>query len=171
MKEVMEAYPGAQRALFRRYHIGGCSSCAFEMSESVANLCQRNGELNVKEVLDHLEKSHQDDEQLLITGPDLKQILDAGQPCKILDIRSREEFEAVNISNSVLMTQDSSKEIMAYWKPDDLLVIVDHLGQQSLDAASYFLGHGLKKVRCLRGGIDAWSQQVDPSLRRYRFGS
>ena len=60
------------------------------------------------------------------------------------------------------MTQDSSKEIMAYWKPDDLLVIVDHLGQQSLDAASYFLGHGLKKVRCLRGGIDAWSQQVGP---------
>jgi hypothetical protein len=27
MREVLEVFPGAQRALFRRYHIGGCSSC------------------------------------------------------------------------------------------------------------------------------------------------
>jgi hypothetical protein len=26
MREVLENFPGAQRALFRRYHIGGCSS-------------------------------------------------------------------------------------------------------------------------------------------------
>ena len=48
-------------------------------------------------------------------------------------------------------------------------VIVDHQGEQGLDAAAYFLGHGLKNVRCLRGGIDAWSVEVDSAVRRYEF--
>ncbi len=29
MSAVLEKFPGAQRALFRRYHIGGCSNCGF----------------------------------------------------------------------------------------------------------------------------------------------
>jgi len=36
MSKVLEAFPGAQRALFRRYHIGGCSSCAFRPDETLA---------------------------------------------------------------------------------------------------------------------------------------
>ena len=40
------------------------------------------------------------------------------------------------------------------------LVIVDHQGRNALDAAAYFMGHGLQNVRCLRGGIDAWAQEI-----------
>ena len=39
MREVLEIFPGAQRALFRRYHIGGCSSCGFSPDETLAQLC------------------------------------------------------------------------------------------------------------------------------------
>ena len=34
-------------------------------------------------------------------------------------------------------------------------------------AVAYFAGHGLENVRNLRGGIDAWSQEVDATLPRY----
>jgi len=34
--------------------------------------------------------------------------------------------------------------------------VIDHQGKNGLDAAAYFMGHGLESVRCLRGGIDAW---------------
>ena len=51
-----------------------------------------------------------------------------------------------------------------------MFVIYDHAGRHALDAAAYFLGHGFTKVRCLDGGIDAWSLQVDPKIRRYRLG-
>ncbi len=57
MREVLEAYPGAQQALFKRYHIGGCSSCAFHPDETLAQLCERNGNLNLEEVIDHLKSS------------------------------------------------------------------------------------------------------------------
>jgi hypothetical protein len=37
MHEVLEIFPGAQRALFRRYHIGGCTSC---VAGILPNMCQ-----------------------------------------------------------------------------------------------------------------------------------
>ena len=89
---------------------------------------------------------------------------------RLLDVRSREEFEAVHIEGAVLMSQPMMQEIMAEGTNSRPLVIIDHQGGQSLDAAAYFLGHGLTNVCCLRGGIDAWSQEVDPKLPRYRLG-
>lgn len=35
MGEVLEAYPSAQRALFRRYHIGGCNSCGYAPGDTL----------------------------------------------------------------------------------------------------------------------------------------
>ena len=48
-------------------------------------------------------------------------------------------------------------------------MIIDHQGEQGLDVATYFLGHGMKQARCLRGGIDAWSTEIDQSIPRYEF--
>jgi len=50
------------------------------------------------------------------------------------------------------------------------LVVLDHQGKNALDAAAYFMGHGLQNVRCLRGGIDTWAQEVEPTMRRYKLG-
>jgi len=170
MREVLEAYPGAQRALFRRYHIGGCSSCAFQPEETLAALCQRNGGLKVDEVLAHLQTSHEQDAQLLITPTELVAWREQDPALRLLDVRSREEFEAVHIEGSVLLSQPVMREILAEGTNTRPLVIVDHQGKQALDAAAYFLGHGLTNVRCLRGGLDAWAQEADPAMRRYRLG-
>ncbi len=67
------------------------------------------------------------------------------------------------------MTRDLMQEILGKWDPEAPFVIIDHQGQQSMDAAAYFLGHDIKNVRCLRGGIDAWSLEADDSALRYEF--
>ena len=170
MGELLVAYPGAQRALFRRYHIGGCSQCGFQPAETLQQVCERNGDLNVDEVLEHIRTSHEQDARLLIEPKELAEWLKRHQPVRLLDVRSREEFEAVHIEASVLMSQPVMQEIMAEGTNSTPLVIIDHQGKQALDAAAYFIGHGLTEVRCLRGGIDAWSQEVDPKLPRYRVG-
>jgi len=41
------------------------------------------------------------------------------------------------------------------------------MGTRSLDAATYFIGHGFSETKCLAGGINAYSTEVDPSLPRY----
>ena len=169
MRDVLEAFPGAQRALFRRYHIGGCSSCAFQPEETLEQLCARNGGLDVNEVLAHLQSSHEQDAQLLIEPNELAELRRREPSLRIVDVRSREEFEAVHIDGSMLLSQPVMRQIMAEGTNTRPLVLVDHQGKQALDAAAYFLGHGLQNVRCLRGGLDAWSREVDPAVRRYRL--
>jgi len=170
MQEVLEAYPGAQRALFRRYHIGGCASCGFQPTETLQQVCERNNNLNVSEVLDHIRTSHEQDAKLLIAPRELAPLREQNS-VKLVDVRSREEYEAVHIDGSLLLSQPVMQEIMSKWPRSEAVVIIDHQGKTGLDAAAYFLGHGFENVRCLRGGIDAWSQEVDPKLPRYRLGS
>ena len=170
MSAVLENFPGAQRALFRRYHIGGCSSCGFQPTETLAQVCARNGNLDVAEVLAHIQSSHEQDAKVLISPKDLAGLLQTDKSVKLLDVRSREEFEAVNIKGSVLLSQNVMREIMASGSNKCSIVVVDHQGKNGLDATAYFMGHGLQCVRCLRGGIDAWAQEVDITMRRYKLG-
>jgi rhodanese-related sulfurtransferase len=170
MREVLETFPGAQRALFRRYHIGGCSSCGFSPDETLAQLCARNGNLDPAEVLAHIRSSHEQDAQVLISPKSLADLLQRDKSVKVIDVRSREEFEAVQIAGAVLLSQPVMQELMASGSNTNPIVVVDHQGKNGLDAAAYFMGHGLQNVRCLRGGIDAWAQEVDPKMRRYKLG-
>src|ERR1035437_3329950 len=170
MSAVLENFPGAQRALFRGYHLGGCSNCGFQPTEPLAQVCARNGNLDVAEVLAHMQSSHEQDAKVLISPKDLAGLLQTDKSVKLLDVRSREEFEAVNIAGSVLLSQDVMRELMASGSNINPIVVIDHAGKNGLDAATYFLGHGLQNVRCLRGGIDAWAQEVEPTMRRYKLG-
>ena len=165
MRQVLETFPGAQRALFRRYHIGGCSSCGFQPTETLEGLAQRNG-ANVDEMLAHIKTSHEQDEKFFMSPLEVKK----NPSLRLLDIRTREEHEAVAIPGSLLMSQETMQEILSRWPRSEPFVIYDHQGKQCLDAAAYFAGHGFEQVRCLRGGIDAWAQEVDTTMRRYTLG-
>ena len=46
------------------------------------------------------------------------------------------------------------QEILTNWSRENLLVIYDHQGTRSMDAAAYFQGHGFENVKSLRGGIE-----------------
>ena len=170
MSAVLQAFPGAQRALFRRYHIGGCSSCGFQPTETLAQVCERNGNLDVAEVLTHIQSSHEQDVKILINPKELAALRKQDPAVRLVDVRSREEFEAVQIEGSALMSQDTMRQILGDGSNTRPLVIVDHQGKTALDAAAYFMGHGLQNVRCLRGGIDAWAQEVETGMRRYKLG-
>ena len=169
MRELLEQFPGAQRALFRRYHIGGCSSCGFSPDETLAGVCARNENLDVDEVTEHILASDAADRAMQIEPRELSERLAAGETIHLLDIRTREEFDSVKLAGAHLFTQEFMQEILANWSRTDLLVIYDHQGTRSMDAAAYFQGHGFEKIRSLRGGIDAWSAEVDPTLPRYHL--
>jgi rhodanese-related sulfurtransferase len=166
MAELLEAYPGAQRALFRNYHIGGCASCGFGSDETLAEVCRRNGHLDPEEVMERIRLSWEQDERMMISPREIKELLE-GNGVEILDIRTREEYEAVRIEGAHFLDQALMQTVLAARPKDELLVILDHDGSRSPDAAAYFAGHGFTRIRCIRGGIDAWSVQIDPTLPRY----
>lgn len=169
MSTVLSAYPGAQRALFARYHIGGCSSCGFQPTETLAAVCLRNDNVDVNEAIQHIQDSHQSDSSLQISPTELAALMNADSGLLILDNRTREEHEAVKIPDSELITQERIQEIFASRDKTLPLVIYDHQGSRSLDAVAYFVGHGFSEAKALTGGIDAYSAEIDPSLPRYRI--
>jgi rhodanese-related sulfurtransferase len=169
MRELLEQFPGAQRAMFRRYHIGGCASCGFSPEETLAGVCARNDNLDPDEVIEHILASDAADRAMQIEPREMADRLAAGETVHLLDIRTREEFEAVKLPGAHLFTQEFMQQIPANWSRTDLLVIYDHQGARSMDAAAYFQGHGFENIKSLRGGIDAWSAEVDPKLPRYHL--
>ena len=79
MRELLEQFPGAQRALFRRYHIGGCASCGFSQDETLAEVCTRNDNLDVDEVTDHILASDTADRAMQIEPRELSDRLADGR--------------------------------------------------------------------------------------------
>ena len=170
MKQLQELMPGARRALFAKYHIGGCQSCGFDDDETIEEVCERNENLPVNEVIDHLLLSSEHDQKIQISPRDLKDELDqADEEIKLLDIRSREEVEAVKIEGSQIMTNELQQEALGKWNKETRTVIIDHTGERSLDVAAFFIGHGLNRTVALAGGIDNYSKEVDSSIPRYRI--
>jgi rhodanese-related sulfurtransferase len=167
LADVLRAYPGAQRALFARYHIGGCSSCAFSPQETLTQVCQRN-DIPVAEVIEHIQNSHEGDVKIQISPRELGELMKAEPKLQLLDARTREEHEAVKIPGAQLMTQDFVQQVFSQWDKNTPIVLYDHTGHRALDAVAYFIGHGFTQAKCLTGGIDAYSQEVDPTLPRYR---
>lgn len=167
MGAILEALPGAKRALFARYHLGGCQSCAFSNEETLLELCGRS-DLPPQEVIDHLLDSHRHDLAMLISPPQAKQELDSANPPRLIDIRTREEFDAVAIPGGEFFTQDLQQALFAS-EPTTRIYLIDHSGKNVLDLVAWFRGHGLKETFGITGGIDAWSQKVDPTLPRYRI--
>ena len=168
MRDLLASYPGAQRVLFKNYHLGGCSQCAFQPTDTLAGLCAQNS-LDVAEVANKILSGHEQDAKTFIEPKELVAALGRGEPIKLVDVRSRSEFEATRIEGSIGLAQPVMQEIMAHWPRDQHFVIIDHQGKQSLDAAAYFQGHSFVNVRCLRGGLDAWAREVDRNVRRYRL--
>lgn len=164
MGVILETLPGARRALFARYHLGGCQSCAFSNEETLAELCQR-AELNEVEVLDHLLASHEHDSTLLMEPVIAREKMAA---LRLIDIRTREEHEAVSIPGSGFFTQELQQQLFA-GDPETMILLYDHSGRNVLDQVAWFRGHGLKQTFGLRGGIDAWSREIDASIPRYRI--
>ena len=56
MEQVLNVYPSAQRALFQRYHVGGCSSCGFQPNDTLEAVCVSHG-LDVGEVVEFIRAS------------------------------------------------------------------------------------------------------------------
>lgn len=61
LQEVLEAYPSAQRALFQRYHIGGCNSCGYQPEDTLEQVAHGHNIDDLDEVIATIEDAEQID--------------------------------------------------------------------------------------------------------------
>src|SRR5262245_35318702 len=165
MDQVTKIFPSAQRALFQKYHVGGCSSCGFQPTETLTSVAMSHG-LDVNEVIEHIKRSEELEKDMEIAPREVAELLKQGK-IKLLDVRTPQEYATASIPGSVLVDQSLAQEIMQSWPKETQIVTMCHHGMRSLDAASYLRGHGFINTRSMTGGIEAWALQVDPNTPRY----
>jgi rhodanese-related sulfurtransferase len=165
MEQVLKTFPSAQRSLFQKFHIGGCSSCGYMPHDSLDKVSRDHG-LETEKVVAFIKESADLEKDLEISAAEAAHLLKQGA-IKILDVRTPEEYQIAHVEGSVLVDQAIAQEIVSTWPADSRLVTMCHHGVRSLDAAAYLRGHGFKNTRSMSGGIDAWAATVDPSVPRY----
>jgi rhodanese-related sulfurtransferase len=165
MEQVTAVFPAAQRALFRRYHVGGCSSCGFQPTDTLNAVAANHG-LDINEVVEHIQRSQDMERDLEITPGETAELLKQGS-IRLLDVRTPEEYAIASVAGSILADQSVAQEILQSWPKDTPIVTMCHHGMRSLDAAAYLRGHGFTNAKSMSGGIDAWALHVDDSVPRY----
>ncbi len=97
---------------------------------------------------------------------ELKAWIDQKKAFELIDVRTPRERETASIEGSKLL-DDAGEKALAALDKSTLLVFQCHHGMRSRSAAEHYLTKGFKNLYNLTGGIDAWSQQIDPTVPRY----
>ena len=106
-----------------------------------------------------------------ISVVELKAMLDQGDDLALIDVRNPAEAEVAVIAGSELIPLDTidSEEVIARIKAiaaSRTVYVHCKLGGRSAKAVDVLASYGVDAVN-VQGGIDAWSEEIDPSVPRY----
>ncbi|MGM0564580.1 MAG: rhodanese-like domain-containing protein [Pseudomonadota bacterium] len=101
-----------------------------------------------------------------ITATELSQYLQDNTPV-LLDVREPFEHAICAIPDSLLMPMGQVAERIGELDKEADIVCICHHGMRSLQVAQHLEHHGFQRVTNLSGGVEAWAQEVDPSMQRY----
>lgn len=102
-----------------------------------------------------------------IAPEELKRRLDAGEKLTVLDVREPWELAIARLPGTVHIPLGEVPARLAEIDRDRPLIVMCKAGGRSLRAAQFLAARGFAQVANLTGGIDAWSQRIDPSLPTY----
>ncbi len=99
----------------------------------------------------------------------VKQKLDASEDFLFLDCREQNEYDQVHIEGTMLLPMSEIQERVGELDEhrDREIVVHCHHGGRSLQVAGWLVQQGFADAKSLAGGIDLWSQVIDPALPRY----
>lgn len=95
----------------------------------------------------------------------LKQAMDAGK-VTVIDVRPAADRALAPFAGAEVFEPESHERLTALAK-DTPLAFLCHHGNSSRNAAEHFVGLGFRDVTNVEGGIDQWSQEIDPAVPRY----
>jgi sulfur-carrier protein adenylyltransferase/sulfurtransferase len=120
------------------------------------------------EASDPKEAMH-DDEIPEITPAEVKARLDRGDRLTIVDVREPFEWEIANLAahGARLIPLGEVPTRTGELDPEEEIVLQCRSGARSAKALEYLRTQGFGKLLNLKGGILAWADEVDPTLRKY----
>jgi adenylyltransferase/sulfurtransferase len=102
-----------------------------------------------------------------IDAKGLKAMMDSGKKFVLLDVREPHEFQIGRIPGSILIPLGEVPKRLNELDPNVDMVVHCKMGGRSAKAIEFLKTQGFTKLTNLKGGILAWSDQVDPSVPKY----
>jgi sulfur-carrier protein adenylyltransferase/sulfurtransferase len=103
----------------------------------------------------------------VISAHELKRKLDAHEAFELIDVREPFEYEIARIDGAKLIPLAEIGERTEELQREQPIVVHCHSGTRSAQAVRLLQQRGFSNVYNLEGGIDAWSDQIDPSVPKY----
>lgn len=87
---------------------------------------------------------------------------------RLIDVREPWELATASVEGAVVMPMgDVPARAHQELDPDEHLVVLCHAGVRSMNVTVWLRNQGFEQAQSIRGGIDAWSREVDPRIPRY----
>ena len=94
-----------------------------------------------------------------------------GAKAVVLDVREPAELNAASVqADGFELRVIPMMEVPARLgelDPDQPVAVLCHHGNRSQRVAMFLAGNGFTRLANIAGGIDAWSQEIDPAVPRY----
>jgi rhodanese-related sulfurtransferase len=159
LHEIAMHYPNLHAFIERKYGIKIADN-----SQSLRELAESNGLPPAQILFMEIQLESRALKVKEVSAPEVQKRI---QQYKILDAREGWELKFGNLPGAKPLDAALLDEILNQWKKEAPLLVYCHFGIRSMDAATFFADHGFSDVSVLRGGIEAWSKQVDPSIPTY----
>ena len=103
-----------------------------------------------------------------VSVAEVKSVQDAVQDLTLLDVREPWEFDTAHIAGSKHIPMgDIPARFNQELDPENRIVVVCHHGVRSMNVTVWLRQQGFENVQSLRGGIDRWSREIDPTIPLY----
>ncbi len=103
-----------------------------------------------------------------ITVTEYKDRQDRGEAPVLLDVRRPDEYAFANLGGTLIPLQELAERLEELKDHrDEEIVVMCRSGARSAQAVQFLRSNGFAKAFNLKGGILAWSKEVDPSVPRY----
>ena len=102
-----------------------------------------------------------------VSVQELKRKLDAREPIQLIDVREPFESEIARIDNARLIPLGELPGQLNQLEHESYTVVHCHTGKRSAQAVQLLRGAGFQNVFNLEGGIDRWSDEIDPTVQKY----
>ncbi len=102
-----------------------------------------------------------------ISPEELKRRQASDAPPRLIDVREPWEVEIAAIPGATYIPLNQLPQRLAELDPKAETVVMCKAGGRSQRAAAFLQSKGFDRVANLSGGIDAWTRDIDPSLKSY----
>ena len=102
-----------------------------------------------------------------ISARRLHEMISGGKKVVLVDVREAFEFEIARIPNSQLIPLGTIPERLAEIPRTETTVVMCKSGVRSARVIEFLRGQGFENLLNLEGGLDAWREDVDPTMRKY----